>query len=112
MKVNEILTDLVSSSWLSFCEAILDNDYGYLISLNPTNFNIVRDSNDTAIITVVGDTLPGVTYTRYETINYAPLLFFLNNTIEHPLYLPPNIEIWLPHPNKIYNLLRDLNITQ
>ena len=112
MKVSDIITDLISSSWLTFMDAITDPDYGYILSLNTTNFNIKRDVNDNSYITIVGDTLPNICQSRYETVNYAPIIYLLNNTIEHPLYIPPNIEIWLPHPSKIYTFLRDLNLTQ
>jgi len=112
MKVSDILTDLITSSWLSFMDVVLDPEYGYLLSFNPRDFGMIRNSEDSACITIVGDSLPLITFARYETVNYAPLIFLLNDTIEHPLYLPPNIEIWLPHPTKIYNLLRDLNISQ
>lgn len=112
MKVSDIIIDLVNSSWLSFSEAILDPEYGYILSLNPTNFNIKRDVNDTTYITITGDMLPNISQVKYETVNYAPLLFFLNENIQHPLYIPPKIEIWLPHPNKIYNFLRDMNLSQ
>lgn len=112
MKVSDILTDLVSSSWLNFVDAVLDDEYGYLLSFNTTNFNMKRDVNDTTYITIVGDILPNICQVTYETVNYAPIVFLLNDSIEHPLYLPPNIEIWLPHPTKIYNFLRDLNLTQ
>ena len=111
MKVTDILTDVVSSSWLAFLDTVLDNDYGYLLSFDPPNFNITRDGDDTSYISVNGDTLPNISQTRYDTVNYVPLLFFLNDTIDHPLYIPPNIEIWLPHPSKIYNFLRDINMT-
>jgi hypothetical protein len=112
MKVSDIITDLVSSSWLSFMNAVLDSEYGYVLSLNTTDFNIKRDAHDTSYITIVGDNLPNLCQARYETVNYAPLIFLLNKSIEHPLYLPPNIEIWLPHPTKIYNFMRDMNLSQ
>lgn len=111
MKVSEIITDLVSSSWLNFVDVVTDPEYGYLLSLNTIDFNIKRDAQDSSYITIVGDVLPNICHTHYETVNYAPLIFMLNDTIEHPLYLPPNIEIWLPHPTKIYNFLRDINLT-
>lgn len=112
MKVSSILTDLVSSSWLNFIDVVLDPEYGYLLSLNPVDFNIKRSNVDSSYLTIVGDTLPGICQNAYETVNYAPIIFFLNDTIEHPLYIPPNIEIWLPNPSKIYNFLRDMNMTQ
>jgi hypothetical protein len=112
MKVSDIIVDLISSSWLTFMDAILDPEYGYLLSLNTTKFNIKRDVTDSFYMTIVGDSLPNVCQSRYETVNYAPLIFLLNDTIEHPLYLPPNTEIWLPHPSKIYTFLRDLNLSQ
>jgi hypothetical protein len=112
MKVSNIITDLINSSWLNFIDVVLDPEYGYLLSLNPVDFNIQKTNTDTAYITIVGDTLPGICQARYETVNYAPLIFFLNDTIEHPLYIPPNIEIWLPDPSKIYTFLRDMNQTQ
>lgn len=112
MKVSEIITDLISSSWLNFMDTILDDEYGYILSLNTTDFNIKRDATDSSYITIVGDVLPNICQNHYETVNYAPLIFLLNDTIDHPLYLPPNIEIWLPNPTKIYNFLRDINLTQ
>lgn len=112
MFTSDILYDLTNSSWLRFCEIILDQDYGYLISLDPPKFNIVRSADDSSYITITGDSLPVISYNNYGTVNYAPLLFFLNDGISHPLYIPPNIELWVPHQSKIFNFFRDLNLTQ
>ena len=112
-KVSDILTDLINSSWLNFLDAILDSEYGYILSFNPNNFNnITRDSSDSAVITVAGDTLPNLSFSQYGTVNYAPFIFLLNDVIEHPLYLPPNIQIWFPNPSKIYAILRDMTLSQ
>lgn len=110
MKVTEILNDVVTSSWLNFIDAVLDSDYGYLLSFNPINFGMERTAEDTVYISNDGDTLPNVSQTAYDTVNYAPLLFLLNDSIEHPLYIPPNTEIWVPNPTKIYNFLREINL--
>lgn len=110
MLVSDIITSVVSSSWLKFMETVLDDEYGYLLSFNPVQFNIKRDSNDIAYVTMSGDSLPKISYAHYETVNYAPLLFFLNTNILHPLYIPTNIQIWVPNSAKIYTFYRDITL--
>lgn len=112
MKASDIIADLANSSWLRYCTIIEDSELGYLLSLNPDRFNIVRDNNDMVRVVEDGDNLTNLSYRYYDTDNYAPLLYLLNDTIEHPLVLEPGTEIWLPHPTKIYNFLRDLNLTE
>jgi len=111
MRVSDILTDLINSSWLNFVDAILDSEYGYILSFNPVRLNIIKDSGDSAYISVTGDTLPNISFSKYGTVNYAPFIYLLNDVIEHPLYIPPNIQIWLPNPSKIYTILRDMSLS-
>lgn len=112
MRVTDVLTDLPSSSWLSFKEAVLDPTYGYILSLKPVDFGIKRDGTDRTYTTIAGDLLPNIVNAAYGTVNYTPLVFMLNDCIESPLYLPPNLTIWLPNQTKIYNFLRDFNLSQ
>ena len=111
MRVVDIITDLPSSSWLSFKDVVLDPTFGYMLSLKPVNFNIKRDGTDRSYTTIEGDLLPNIVNAAYGTVNYTPLVYMLNDNIKSPLYLPPNLTIWLPNQTKIYNFIRDFNLS-
>lgn len=107
MTVSDLIPDLLNSSWLRFQKVITDEEFGYLLSLDPEDFGITRDNNDIMTMVQEGDNLSSISYRYYETPNYAPLLYLLNDVLAHPLILEPGTMLWIPHSSKIYAFLRD-----
>jgi len=112
-RVTELLSGIQKSSWLCLMTAVFEIDIqSWMISFNPQDYGLTRTIEDNVYIVQYNDRLDAISQVFYSSPNYAPLLFLLNDNIDHPLILNPGIQLWIPSQSKVFNLIRNAALSE